>query len=323
MLQNQAKIIGIDLGGTQLRVVLSDSVGQFITRLARPTQANRGPEAVIDDLVALVAEVKGLGGSQNIVGLGIGIAAPVNPLTGILHTSTVLPAWHELPLRSILEQRLNLPVFIDNDANLGALGEYRFGAGKGYQHLVYLTISTGVGAGIVEDGRILRGVVGSAGELGHITVDVNGPACVCGNVGCLYNFVSGTALGQQAIRLLEQGRPSLIGELCSGNLLRIDAKIIGEAAQQGDQLALEIVGRAGKYLGIAVTNILHIFNPGVVVIGGGVALIGNLLFDPMREWVAQHAMPAFREAAAIVPAKLGDDAGLYGAVALALENYAR
>jgi len=315
------KIIGVDLGGTKIRAVLTDDSGNFLARTGLPTEASAGQEQVIDNIVLAVNTVMENADSSQVVGLGIGAPGPLNPRSGVVYSPPNLPGWNNVPLRNILENRLGLPVFLGNDANLAALGEYTFGAGKDYRYLVYMTVSTGIGGGIIEDGRILDGAKGAAGEIGHMTIEAFGPRCNCGNLGCLEVLASGTAIRRRAIEMLQTGRKSLLLELSGGKLENITSEMVELAARQQDSAALELLEQTAVYLGVGVTNILHLFNPEIVVIGGGVSRIGDLIITPMLAEVARRAMPAFREGVPIVATDLGDDIGLYGAVALVLQNY--
>jgi glucokinase len=308
--------LAADIGGTQTRVVVSDAAGRFRIRLARPTEAHKGKASVTDRLVALINEaLQGIESSQ-VAGIGVGIAGAVNYESGTILQIPGLQEWANTPYRDVLAEKLGFPVGLDNDANLAALGEYRFGAARGYHHAVYLTISTGVGSGIISDGKLLRGANGTAGELGHITVDPNGGRCGCGNTGCLALFCSGSAIRRKAIVELEKGRDSLLAATVNHDFAKLTAPLIAEAARQGDSLALEIWQRAGQYLGMGIVNILNIFNPEIIVLGGGVVGAGDLLLDPMNKWIEQNAPLAVRSNTKIEIAALGDDAGLYGALAL-------
>jgi glucokinase len=214
-----------------------------------------------------------------------------------------------------------LPVYLGNDANLAALGEYTFGAGKDYRYLVYITVSTGVGGGVIEDGRILQGAQGAAAELGHMTIEYDGPRCNCGNIGCLEILTSGPSIRRRTIELLETGVPSKLVDRVEGNLEDITPELVAEAARQGDEAALRIIKETAFFLGVGVTNVLHLYNPEIVVIGGGVSKIGDMLFEPLREVVYERAMRAFWEGVPIVQTELGGDIGLYGSIALVLQNY--
>lgn len=315
------RIVGVDLGGTKVRAVLADGSGNFLARASAATEAAKGQAYVIDNIVRTINKVLKNADHSQIVGLGIGAPGPLNPKTGMVYSPPNLPGWTNVPLRDILEDRLGLPVYLGNDASLAALGEYTFGAGKDFRYLVYITVSTGIGGGIIDDGRVIDGAKGAAGEIGHMTIEAFGPRCNCGNYGCFEVLASGTAMRRRAIEQLQSGKPSLITELAGGNIENVTGEMVEQAARRKDPLALELIRQTGIYLGIGITNALHLYNPEIVVIGGGVSRIGDILLKPMLEEVERRAMPAFREGVPIVTTKLGDDIGLYGSVALVLQNY--
>jgi glucokinase len=315
------KIIGVDLGGTRVRASLMTTEGTVLARISRATEAKQGLDHVLSNIESVINTVKGSYSTDEIIGIGIGSPGPLNSKTGVVFCPPNLPGWTNVPLRDILEQRTGLPTFVGNDANLAALGEYTFGAAKNYRYAVYITISTGIGAGIIEDGRLLEGAKGAAGEVGHMTIDVNGPVCNCGNIGCWEVMASGTAIGRRAREFLaSSNEPSLMRELCAGNLALVNAEIVEQAARQGDAVAKQQLQETARYLGAGVTNVLHLYNPEIVVIGGGVAQMGDLMFEPLKAEVEKRAMPAYRENVPIVPTVLGGDIGLYGAVAVVLAN---
>lgn len=317
----ESKVIGIDLGGTKLRAALLDEEGQVLAHTSLPTEASRGLEHVLNNIEQVINTVVETFDVTQVLGIGIGACGPLNPKTGVVYAPPNLPGWSNVPLRNILERRTGLPVFLGNDANLAALGEYTFGAAKNYRHAVYITVSTGIGAGIIEDGQILNGAKGSAGEIGHMTIQVDGPACNCGNRGCLEALASGTAIGRRARTLLtETSRPSLLRQLCADNPNNVNAEMVERAARQGDEVGLELLLQTAVYLGVGVTNALHLYNPEIVVIGGGVSRMGDILFEPLRAEVEKRTMFAFRHDVPVVPTQLGDDIGLYGAVALVMAN---
>jgi glucokinase len=200
------------------------------------------------------------------------------------------------------------------------LGEHRFGAGRGYTHIIYITVSTGIGGGIIIDGKPFLGATGLAAEIGHMTIDPDGPRCGCSNFGCLEAMASGSAIARMAIEELSGGKPSAIPSLVGDDLNKVTAQIVEKAAQGGDPLAKEIMERAGASLGIGVVNLLHLFDPQLVIIGGGVSKAGELLLEPVRRVIAERAIPDFKHRARIVPSALGDDSVLYGAVAWVLDN---
>jgi glucokinase len=251
-----------------------------------------------------------------ITGIGIGAPGPVNPTTGVIYEAPNLTGWRNVPLRTLISERFGRPTFLGNDANVAALAEATFGVARGIQDMVYLTISTGIGSGIIAGGRISSGAHGLAAEAGHTIIKPDGPLCGCGNRGCLEMLASGPAIARDVVTRLKKGKKSRITRLVGGDLGKVDARIINEAAQAGDKLAVNAFRRAGKYLGIGITNLLHLFNPRMVVLGGSVTKAGPLLFDPMWATIQAHALPGFTEGLAIVRAALGDDVGLLGAVAL-------
>jgi glucokinase len=315
------KIIGVDLGGTRVRAVLASGTGQILARAEMPTEAEKGLDHVLANIKRTINKVKDLADFSNLVGLAVGAPGPLNPFTGVVFSPPNLPGWSNVPLTAILEKATRLPVYLGNDANLAALGEYTFGAGKDYRYLVYITVSTGVGGGVIEDGRILMGARGAAGELGHMSIDYNGPRCNCGNIGCLEILTAGPSLRRRAIEMLQAGHASKLTNMAGGDLQNITPELISEAAHQGDETAKKLIADTAFYLGVGVTNILHLYNPEIVVIGGGVSQIGEMIFEPLRQVVKERAMPAFWEDVPIVPTHLGGDIGLYGAIALVLQNF--
>ncbi len=317
----EGKIVGVDLGGTNIRAGVADGNGKILIQTSRPTEAEAGPEKVISNIVGAVKSVLHSRGSSHIIGLGIGSPGPLNSKTGLVFSPANLPGWESVPLRDILEDRLGLPVFLGNDANLGALGEYTFGAGKDYRNLVYMTVSTGIGGGVIDNGKLLEGATGAAGEIGHMTIEAFGPVCNCGNRGCLEALASGTGIRRRAIERVRAGEAGLLKSLAKGDPESLTAEMVDKAARRGDAAAIELLHEAGVYLGIGTTNLLHLFNPEIVIIGGGVSRSGDLIFKPLLEEVERRAMPSFREGVPIVPTGLGDDIGLLGALALVLQNY--
>lgn len=306
-------IVAIDLGGTRFRVALADSTGRLSYRKSYPTHVTDGLEAIVTRLVQAALEAIAHCGGRHVLAAGFAAPGPLDPRTGVILTPPNLPGWHEVPLKALLEERLQIPVFVGNDANLAALGEQRFGAGRGMENLIYLTVSTGIGAGVIADGRLLLGRDGLAGEAGHMSL-AEGPRCNCGNYGCLETLSSGTAIARMARERMEAGERSSIARFAGGETT---AEAVEAAARAGDVLAQSVMATAARYLGIGVVNLMHLFNPQAVIIGGGVSQAGELIFGPVRRIIAERAMPNFRKTE-IIPAALGDDVGLYGAAALAL-----
>jgi glucokinase len=315
-------IVGVDLGGTRIRACLADERGTILARANRLTLAEEGLDAVLRRIVEAVREAIGKHKASEITGLGITAPGPLDPKTGVIFTPPNLPGWHNVPLKAILEKELGLPVYAGNDANLAALGERHFGAGQGVDDLIYITVSTGIGGGVIAGGKLLVGAAGAAAEVGHHTIDIHGPRCNCGNVGCLEVLAAGPAIARQAIAAIQRGEETLMATLAQQAGDVVTAAHVTRAAHAGDAVAGRIMRQVGEYIGVGVVNLLHLFNPRLVIIGGGVAMgAGELLFGPIREMVQERAMEIYRPTR-IVPADLGDDVGLLGAVALVLTERA-
>lgn len=310
-------VIGGDLGGTRFRVALADETGKLLQRRSWLTEADRGLAAVLERVQALIAEVAATS-PGSVAGIAIAAPGPLDPWKGIVYRPPNLPGWDEVHLKEILEARFGIPVSVGNDANLAALAEWRFGAGRGSDYVTYVTVSTGVGGGVIDRGQLLLGSGGGAAEVGHMTIELNGPYCNCGNRGCLEALASGTAISRRAVERLEAGAQSSILSLAGGRLEVVTAELVVEAAHQGDAVAREVMWNAGYALGVGLANLMHLYDPQIIVLGGGVTNAGPLLFDPMHQAIQERAMAAFRRRTRITIAELGDDVGLYGAVALAL-----
>jgi len=308
--------IGIDLGGTWTKVGLSDSSGCLLARHEVLTEGYRGPGYIVGEiskkLLALVEE-KEISGSS-LLGVGVGSPGPLDIDSGtILKTPNL--GWEDVPLRDILSGAVGLQVALDNDANAAALGEWWKGAGAGSRSLVCFTLGTGVGGGIVIDGEIWHGSGGVAGELGHMTIEVNGRRCNCGNSGCLEAYASATAISERAREGLK-GCDSGLSRAVGGDLDKITSEIVYRQAVEGDPFCRRVIADTAVYLAVGIANMLNILNPEVVVIGGGVTQAGRLLFDPLLEEVGKRAFPSALRGTSIVPAGLGNDAGMVGAVGL-------
>lgn len=314
-------VIAIDLGGTNLRVATVTLEGKILRRISVPTMAQEGVEAVIDRMVSKVLELVGAEGVRRAMALAVAAPGPTDPWSGIIVEPPNLPGWVRVPLKEILEARLGLTTYVGNDANVAALGEHSFGAGKGTMHMIYVTVSTGIGGGIIVDGRLLLGKNGGAGEVGHMTIDMNGPKCACGNIGCLEAFASGTAIARQAKERLRLGEKSTILDAVGGDLSRVTGLEVVREAKKGDSLAADIMAAAATALGVGMVNLVNLFDPEAIVIGGGVSNAGPLLFEPVRHIVNERAMGIATRGLRIIPTALGDDVGLVGAAALALAGH--
>lgn len=316
--------IGIDLGGTKISAALLDEQARILARDYRPTLATEGREAVMARLEeAARAVMANLHPPEQVTAIGIGAPGPLDTRAGVLTAPPNLPGWRNVPLKAILEGRLGIPAYLENDANAAALAEYHFGAGRGTRNMIYVTVSTGIGGGLILNGALYGGSDGAAGEVGHVTILPNGPLCGCGNRGHLEALSSGTAIAREGRELLQKGVPSLIAKLTGGDLNAVSAKIVAQAAERGDSEAQRIIAQAMEYLGIGMANLANIFNPDAIVIGGGLTKMGERLFAPVRQAVRRLAFPVVAETVQIVPAALGDDVGVIGAAVVAVLQHAQ
>jgi glucokinase len=302
--------IAVDIGGTQIRVAV------FANESIRPMQQKRIPthtpnQKVIDRIAELITELWPK--DDTVTSIGLAAPGPLDPAAGIVRAAPNIPEWINFPLQKELEDRLHVPVRIGNDANLAAVGEWRYGAGQGHHNVLYLTISTGIGGGVILADRLLLGEHGLACELGHIVIQADGPVCSCGQLGHLEAYSAGPAIAKFVAEQLANGAASSLAGSPTPTTAQISA-----AAVQGDALALSAFERAGRYLGLGITSYLHAFNPSIVILGGGVTNAGELLFAPMRKAMQASVMsPAYLEGLQVTTAALGDDVGLLGALALA------
>jgi glucokinase len=305
------RYIVADVGGTNIRVATySPDSTEPVSIKKIPTQANG--QAPVDRLMDLIAEL--WPEKDEVHSINIAVPGPVNPYTGIIAFTPNIKGWENYPLRQVLQNRFPVKVNLANDANVAALGEWKFGAGKGHKDLVYLTISTGIGGGVILDNHLLLGVKGMATELGHMTVQPDGPLCGCGHPGHLESFSSGTGIAAYFNSKCAAGRVSSLSDEHYAS-----SKEIACAAAEGDALAIEAFEIAAHYLGIGISNYLHIFNPSIVVLGGGVTHSWSLLYEPLMKSIEEQVTsPRYMEGLVVTRAALGDDAGLFGGLALAL-----
>ncbi|QKS47100.1 ROK family protein (plasmid) [Paenibacillus cellulosilyticus] len=312
--------IGIDLGGTKISAVLLDRGGHIVRRNERPTYAERGVDAVIRQITDGIDSLfSGNGPSfhPSIMGIGVATAGVLDSANGIVKFAANL-RWKEVALGPFLSARYRCPVRLYNDANAAAFGEWQMGAGIGTDNCLYVTVSTGIGCGIISGGRLITGVEDSAGELGHISIDSNGPRCSCGNYGCLERYCSGTAIARIAseqVRLMKVDA-ALISKLAGNDPEAVTALTVAKAAELQDPLALRLLREAGTALGIGIVSVIHLLNPEVVIIGGGAANIGEPLLEPMRAVVRERGISSMTANVKMVWSALGKDAGMIGAAAL-------
>lgn len=305
--------IACDIGGTRIRVACYPSESLTPVKIVRiSTRDQDNPNfgtTPLERLTNLIAHIHPTDG--HLLAISVAVPGPVNPYTGIIIEAPNIPGWVNLPIRQHLEDRFEKPVVVGNDANLAGLGEWMFGAGKGHHHMIYITISTGIGSGFIVDDQLLYGASGLAGELGHITILPDGPLCSCGLRGHLEAIASGPAIENWVNNEISQGTPSALP-----TKQPVTTKMIAEAARKGDRLAIQGLARAGTYLGQALGSILHLFNPSAILFGGGVSQSGDLLFTPMQAALQENVFnPNYLHNLKITNATFGDDAGLVGALA--------
>lgn len=315
------RVIGVDLGGTNIRAAVCDEQGARLEHAAQPTRAMEGPEAVLKRIIDTIrrATERTRLDEYKVGAIGVASPGPIDPDRGIILESPNLPGMINFPLKARLDAEFGVPTFVGNDANLAALGEHRHGAGQGIKNMVYVTISTGIGGGIIADGQLYLGWRGFAGEVGHQTLEARGPKCNCGNVGCLEVLASGPAIARQARQALDAGRESLLRSLAGS--AEVTTTMVAQAAEKGDALALELFRNAGFYIGLGLVNLLHILDTELFVLGGGVALhTWDFLYPSISQTLIRNAMPSMRDGVRVVQAALGDDAGLVGAASLALDG---
>jgi glucokinase len=299
----------IDIGGTQLRAGLYPA--ETTNPVAMKKISTRGKESAVDRLIGLISDLWP-GEGYMVRGIGAAAPGPLDSKTGVIYNAPNIPGWKNLPLRQILEDRFQVPVALGNDANLAALGEWRYGAGKGHHDLIYFTISTGIGGGVISTDQLILGQRGLATELGHVTIMDNGPLCGCGQLGHLEAISSGTGIAKYVNEQMAQGRTS-----CLPKDPPVTARQVSDAAALGDSLAIEALQRAGHYMGVAIANYLHIFNPTIVILGGGVTHSGPVFFEPLHAALRSHVLSSmYLQDLVITTAALGDDAGLMGSLAL-------
>jgi glucokinase len=318
---DQRYILGIDLGGTNIAAgALTEDGQQHFAMQSEPTRAELGADGVMERMVRLservIADTCAATGAtrEQFVGVGIGAPGPLDRERGIVVVAPNL-GWKQVPLRDTIQSALALPAAaIDNDANCATLGEWWCGAARGKRLVIGVTIGTGIGGGLLVDGKLYHGASDVAGEVGHMTIDSTGRRCSCGNYGCLEAYASGTAIAERAREALEGGERSLLSELAGYDLTCITAQTVFDAARRGDAVALEVVRETARFLGTGLANLLNIFNPDVVVIAGGVTQAGDALFEPLRHEVRRRAFRAAVDVCEIVPGTLPGTAGVVGAV---------
>lgn len=312
---------GIDLGGTNISAALATADGRIVAQSKQPTRSYEGPQAVISRIAGMIHELA-QEADERPAALGIGVPGLVDISSGATRFLPNLPTqWRDVPVRRLLEPQVNCPVHLLNDARAATLGELVFGHGRGgVKSMIFFGLGTGVGGGVVIDGQLRLGPLGAAGELGHQTIIADGPLCGCGNRGCLETLVSGPAITGEGVRLMLSGQAPILHELAAGQPSNVTPATMGQAANAGEASVRRAIERAGQWLGIGAANIIVAIHPEVVVIGGGVAELGDLLLIPVRETVVRRIGMFPADSVRVERSQLGDKAGLFGGIALALRG---
>jgi len=307
-------VVGVDFGATHLSVLIADLSTRILEETEIPFDIQQGPQPSLEQADRLVREmlIKTNLTLKDILAFGVGVPGPVVTEAGMVLAPPIMPGWDRYPIRDTLENWWGSPVSLNNDAELGALGEWAAGAGRGERNLAYIKVGTGIGCGLLLEGQIYRGVTGSAGEIGHLTIDENGPLCNCGNQGCLEALAGGWAIAREAREAVQKGRRTLLSSIQP--LEKITAREVAAAARKGDLLSQQILERAGTHIGIALAGLVNLFNPGMVIIGGGVAQTGDILLEPIRQAVQRRSLPAATRVVRITTAMLGRRSSSLGAI---------
>ena len=317
MTADSSRLYGaIDLGGTMLRSIVVDGSGRVLGDDIGLSRAEEGLEVVLERIEESLDAALGKAGvtRKRLAGLGIASPGAVDVVRGIVPNAPQLPGWQDVPLARLLGERFGLPTLLENDASAAALGEHRFGAGRGNRHMLYITVSTGVGGGIIIDGELYRGKSGAAGEMGHVIIDMNGPPCGCGARGCLESLASGTAIAKRGEELAESGESSILARLWREEG-PVTAEMMERAATMGDAASREAFRQAGHYFGVALAGYVNVFDPEIIVIGGGVAKAGDLLLEQARVTMESLAMTQPLKGVRLTVSELGEFAGTMGMVA--------
>ncbi len=311
-----AKRIGIDVGGTNVKIALVDDNGKIIYSNSVPTYAKMGYEYTVNNIKQAIRDLMKETNTTptDIEGIGFDFPGQVDCKTGVVKLAPNIPGWVNVPIAQMIEDEFHIPTRIDNDVRCAALGELKFGAGRGCENFICITVGTGIGSGIVINGKVVRGATNAAGELGHIKLQMNGgPICGCGDTGCLEAFASGPAIVAMAQDYIKGGKSTKFREMAAAESGEITPYMVAKAAEEGDPVAKRIFEIVGEYIGIGLTSVINLLNPERVIIGGGVAESGELLLAPIRKTIKERAMVVAGNAVEIVPAQLGNSAGVIGA----------
>jgi len=305
--------IGVDIGGTNIKIALVDMQGKIVYSNTTPTRADMGYEFTINNIKQAIRDLMKETGSDNstVEAIGFGFPGQIDYQAGVVRLLPNMPGWVEIPVAKIMEDEFKIPTRLDNDVRVATLGELKYGAGKGCTNLVCITVGTGIGSGLVLNGKLVRGAKNAAGEIGHIKMTMgDGPLCGCGDYGCFEAYASGPSIVAMAKEYIKGGKSSKFKELATEEL---SPYIVAQAALQGDVVAKRIYAKMGEIIGLGLTSVINLLNPERVIIGGGVADAGDILFDPIRDTIARRAMPIQASSVEIVHAELGNTAGVIGA----------
>ena len=305
--------IGVDIGGTNIKIALVDMQGKIVYSNTTPTRADMGYEFTINNIKQAIRELMKETGSDasTVEAIGFGFPGQIDYQAGVVRLLPNMPGWVEIPVAKIMEDEFKIPTRLDNDVRVATLGELKYGAGKGCTNLVCITVGTGIGSGLVLNGKLVRGAKNAAGEIGHIKMTMgDGPLCGCGDFGCFEAYASGPSIVAMAKEYIKGGKSSKFKELATEEL---SPYIVAQAALQGDVVAKRIYTKMGEIIGLGLTSVINLLNPERVIIGGGVADAGDILFDPIRDTIARRAMPIQASSVEIVHAQLGNSAGVIGA----------
>jgi glucokinase-like ROK family protein len=315
-------IVGIDIGATSLEIALSDVAGKIFSRRSEPADVRIKPELLLDRCIVIVKELMNDQGksADQILGIGIGVPGPVNFARGVLVAPPLMPGWENFLIRDYFKQAFPSSfVVVDNDVNIMALGEQRSGDGANIDHFIYIKIGTGVGAGIISNGKIHRGSDGCAGDIGHICVNKQGPLCSCGNTGCLEAMAAGPAVSAKAMQAAQNGTSPVLSRMLKSSGGILSPEDVNAACWEGDQAALDIIRESGQMVGDVLASLVNFFNPSHIFIGGGIANFGNHLLVSIRRAILKRSLPLATKNLSITFSRMGSDAGIAGAVALALD----
>ena len=316
---NKTWLIGVDLGGTNTRVGMVSSTGRMLHRLMLPTRVDLGLQEVIERIIKAIRKVinQTTVRENNIKGVGIGSPGIIDIKSGVIISSPNFHKWEQVPLKHIIEEKLSIPTFMDNDANAFAFGEKWVGVGKEVQSLVCLTLGTGVGGGIILDGRIWHGADGMAAEIGHMTLVPDGLLCNCGNHGCLESYASASSIVRRTCEAIQSGKSTIALDYAKGDLENITSHLVYQAALKGDELAVQIMHETATFLGVGIANLINLLNPEMIVVGGGLSNAWDLIYPVAIREVHKRAFSVTARRAPIVRASLGDNAGIIGAAGIA------